>query len=290
MNSEVFEVLDPGLGATLQDGGRPGWRRFGVPRGGSMDDHGAAWANRLLDNAPDAPVVEWLLQGGKLRALRDAWIAVTGAAAAASVPPWRAVRFHRDDLLEFSPAHAGVWIYLAVEGGFSGPHKLGSAAVYARGGLGRPFTRGDVLRRAGGGPFALPGGVAGRIVDWHEQRRYESPPALRVWRGPQWREFRDDDRRRFFDQEWTVSNQSDRSGYRLTGQPLRVAEEQLVSEPVLEGSIQFATNGQPIVTMRDGPTVGGYPKLGLVDGADLSWLAQCRPGTRVRFQPAERGL
>ena len=57
----------------------------------------------------------------------------------------------------------------------------------------------------------------------------------------------------------------------------------MISEPVLPGSVQIPTDGQPIVTMCDGPTVGGYPKLGLVDGADLSWLAQCRPGLKVRF-------
>ena len=284
MSAEAFEVLDPGLGATLQDGGRPGWRRFGVPRGGAMDSHAAQWANRLLDNPRDAPVVELLLQGAKLKALRDGWTAVTGAAEAASVPAWRAVRLHQGEILQFSTADAGVWIYLAVDGGFDGPRKLGSVGVYARGQLGSPFGRGDILLRAAGAPFALPGGVAGRMVDWHEKRHYRTPPRLRVWPGPQWNFFNEDDRGLFFGQEWLVSAQSDRVGYRLSGRPLRPSEEQILSEPVLEGSIQVASDGQPIVTMRDGPTVGGYPTLGLVDGADLSWLAQCRPGVKVRFE------
>jgi allophanate hydrolase subunit 2 len=43
-------------------------------------------------------------------------------------------------------------------------------------------------------------------------------------------------------------------------------------------------NGQPIITMRDGPTIGGYAKLGLVDERDISWLAQVRPGRDTRFQ------
>ena len=81
-----------------------------------------------------------------------------------------------------------------------------------------------------------------------------------------------------------MSSQSDRVGYRLTGNPLKPSATQIISEPVLVGSIQIPANGLPIVTMRDGPTVGGYPKLGLVDAADLSWLAQCRPGTKVKFE------
>lgn len=284
MGPKVFEILEPGLGATLQDRGRPGWRRFGVPPSGAMDDHAAHWANRLLDNAPDAPVVEFLLQGAKLRALGETWIAVTGADADASVPTWRAVRTNEDDVLQFPASRSGIWVYLAVESGFEGPRWLGSASVYARGRLGRPAACGSVLCRATNACFELPRGVAGRVVDWHERRDYESPPPLRVWRAPQWDLFSETDRELFFAQEWAVSSQSDRVGYRLTGRALKPAAAPILSEPVLVGSIQIPPDGQPIVTMRDGPTVGGYPKLGLVEAADVSWLSQCRPGVKVRFQ------
>jgi biotin-dependent carboxylase-like uncharacterized protein len=283
MGPKVFEILEPGLGATLQDGGRPGWRRFGVPPSGAMDDHAAHWANRLLDNAPDVPVVEFLLQGAKLRALCESWIAVTGADADASVPTWRAVRTREDDVLQFPASRSGVWIYLAVESGFEGLRWLGSASVYARGRLGQPAASGGILCRTTGACFELPRGVAGRVVDWHERRNYASPPPLRVWRGPQWDVFSETDRECFFAQEWAVSSQSDRVGYRLTGRPLNPSTAPMLSEPVLVGSIQIPPDGQPIVTMRDGPTVGGYPKLGLLEAADVSWLAQCRPGVKVRF-------
>jgi biotin-dependent carboxylase-like uncharacterized protein len=284
MGPKVFEILEPGLGATLQDRGRPGWRRFGVPPSGAMDDHAAHWANRLLDNTPDAPVVEFLLQGAKLRSLGETWIAVTGADVGASVPTWRAVRTNEDDVLQFPASRSGVWVYLAVESGFEGPRWLGSASVYARGRLGQASASGHVLCRATGARFQLPRGVAGRVVDWHERRNYESPPPLRVWRAPQWDLFSETDRELFFAQEWAVSSQSDRVGYRLAGRPLKPSAAQILSEPVLVGSIQIPPDGQPIVTMRDGPTVGGYPKLCLVETADVSWLSQCRPGVKVRFQ------
>ena len=57
-----------------------------------------------------------------------------------------------------------------------------------------------------------------------------------------------------------------------------------ISEPIIPGTIQVPESGQPIITMRDGPTVGGYAKLGVVDERDISWLAQVRPGRDVRFQ------
>jgi antagonist of KipI len=37
--------------------------------------------------------------------------------------------------------------------------------------------------------------------------------------------------------------------------------------------------------MADGPTTGGYPKIGTVASADLPLLAQCVPNkSRIRFQ------
>ncbi|MBM4048905.1 MAG: biotin-dependent carboxyltransferase family protein [Planctomycetes bacterium] len=280
----ILEVIDPGLGMTFQDRGRPGWRRFGVPSSGAMDDHAAGWANRLLDNPPDAPVLELLLQGARLRVLNDAWLAVTGADADASVPTWRTVRVKAGDEVRFPHIRRGVWTYVAIEGGFDAPHVLGSASVCPRGRLGAPLTRGDVLRRRDTPGFHLPEHVAGRTIAWDERRDYNSPPPLRVWPGPQWDFFGEADRSAFFSREWTVAPQSDRVGYRLHGEPLKLRQVQILSEPVLVGSVQVPDNGQPIVTMRDGPTVGGYPKLGVLDPADVSWLAQCRPGQKVSFK------
>jgi biotin-dependent carboxylase-like uncharacterized protein len=250
-----------------------------------MDDHAAGWANRLLDNDSSASVLELLLQGAALVALTDLWIAITGADANANIPMWRTVHMRRDDEVRFPLNRSGVWTYIAVDGGIDAPRLLGSASVFARGGLGTPSRAGDLVSRTPGTRFPPMTAIAGRVVDWHERRNYDRPPSLRVWPGPQWEHFKPEERSRFFGQDWTVSSQSDRIGYRLSGDPLSRTELSMISEPVIVGSIQIPEGGLPIVTMRDGPTVGGYPKLGLVDPTDLSWLAQCRPGTRVRFCP-----
>ena len=287
MSIDVFRVLDPGLGAALQDQGRPGWRRFGVPTSGAMDDHAASWANRLLDNLPTAPVLELLLQGVRLEVLQDFWIAITGADADLNLPVWKTVQVKAGDVVEGPHNRSGVWIYIGVEGGFQARQLLGSASVYPRGNIGKPSSAGDILSRSAASSFHLNPGVAGRVAAWDERRRYDSPPPLRVWPGPQWTFLSEPGQRAFFSQEWTISSQSDRVGYRLTGAELRPREEQIISEPVCVGTIQLPPDGQPIVTMRDGPTVGGYPKIGLVDPIDLSWLTQCRPGQKVRFQTVQ---
>ena len=283
MPIEVFRVLEPGVGATIQDRGRAGWRRFGVPPSGAMDDHAAGWANRLLHNPPRAPVLELLMQGARLEALCNTWIVVAGADASATVPLWKNVRVRAGEIIEFPRNQAGLWIYLAVEGGFAAATWLGSASAYPRGNLGKALQRGDVLSRNTKVVFQLPASVAGCAVAWDERRTYDQPPPLHVWPGPQWNLFEPRERAAFFDQEWTVSAQSDRVGYRLEGTPLKLPPTQIISEPVCVGTIQVPASGLPIVTMRDGPTVGGYFKLGVLAPTEFSWLAQCRPGRKIRF-------
>ena len=205
-----------------------------------MDDHAAAWANRLVGNEVGAPVLEIVWGGAKMEVLQDGYVAITGAPAKASLPLWRAVPVKAGRAVEFAPGNSGVWVYVAF-----GSKDCGSA-------------------------------------QWAEVRDYLAPPAFRVWPGPQRRMFSD----AFFQREWIVTTQSNRVGYRLTGEPVKFEKCELLSEPVRVGTIQVPENGLPIVTMRDGPTVGGYPKLGMVDPVDLSWLTQCRPGQKIRFTVA----
>jgi len=285
MQAPILQILQTALGVSVQDRGRPGWRRFGVPWGGVMDAHAATWANRLVDNPAKAAVLEFLLQGGRVSFLADAWVALTGAGAEASIPLWRTVHMRKGDILELPRHCSGVWTYLAVEGGLAVADWLGSKSTYAPAGLGRILQPGDVLEREEARPFVLPSGVATRSTPALEQRQYAKPPVFRVWSAPQTAAFRAEDLLKFFSTSWTVSAQSNRVGYRLTGQPLQSVPLPW-SEPMRIGTIQIPDNGQPIVMMRDAPTLGGYPKLGVVDLADLDWLAQCCSGQNIRFMPA----
>jgi biotin-dependent carboxylase-like uncharacterized protein len=221
-------------------------------------------------------------RGARLNFLRDMWISITGAPTIPAA--WRATHVCRGEAVAFSHPGPGLWTYVAVEGGFNSPRWLGSASVYARGAMGRLLEPGDVLATCRETSFSLPAGVSGRVAPWTERRDYRRPPALRVWPAPQWELFSEAQREQLFSQEWSVSPQSDRSGYRLAGAPIQHQIGELLSEPVMVGTIQVPADGQPIVTMCDGPTLGGYAKIGMVDPADLAWLAQTQPGELVRFR------
>jgi biotin-dependent carboxylase-like uncharacterized protein len=250
-----------------------------------MDRHAAGWANRLVGNPEGAAVLEFLMQGAELRILADCRVAVTGADAGTEVEAWHAADLRAGDRISWRRARRGVWSYVAVAGGLEVPRFFGSASVDPRAGIGRVVVAGDVFRSAGS--VALDERTAGAWAWWEERRDYGEPPEIGVWPGPQWDEFSDEARTIFFETQWSVSSRSDRVGYRLDGGRVEPPGREMVSEPVRVGSIQVPPNGQPIVTMRDGPTVGGYPKIGWVEAASLDWLVQCGPGRKVKFSHAE---
>jgi biotin-dependent carboxylase-like uncharacterized protein len=315
----VLRILDPGLGVSLQDTGRQGFRRFGVPSSGTVDPVTATWANRLLDNPPDAPVLELCLQGQRLEALRDGWVAVCGGSHPRGQAPYRAFRVRAGESLNFGPGDSGVWTYLAVPGGFRAKAFLGSRSTNPRAGIGRTLRSGDLLLRNPAGDWHPPSGVAARGVSPDQWATDRDSSPLRVWPGPQWEQFDAESQRRLFETEWRVTSQCDRVGYRLqsdrdaqssTNRPttpsirhtlmppagpphtspgpqspggLAWTGGSLISEPVLTGSIQVPADGQPIVTLHDGPTLGGYPKIAWIDPRDLPRLVQRRSGQPVRF-------
>ncbi len=277
----LLEIESVGMGCAVQDQGRVGWKRFGVPPGGAMDHHAATWANRLVGNPESSAVLEFLMHGAVVRVLEDCRIAITGANAATEIESWHAADALAGDRIEWRPVRSGTWSYLSVAGGLQVSRHFGSASVDPRSGIGRAVSPGDRFSRLSPPPSA--NGTAGAWAWWEERRDYSNPPTLKVWPGPQWDWFDDEARTQLMETDWSVSSRSDRVGYRLDGARLRTPDREMTSEPVLVGSIQVPPGGQPIVTMRDGPTVGGYPKIGLVDAHSLDWLVQCR---NLKFEMA----
>lgn len=83
---------------------------------------------------------------------------------------------------------------------------------------------------------------------------------------------------------FTISKDSDRMGYRLTGKSLMQSSmDELPSSAVSFGTLQLLPDGQLIVLMAEHQTTGGYPRIAHVISADLSRLAQKAIGTSLRF-------
>ncbi len=285
----LFAVLDPGPFTTVQDSGRYGHQRYGIPVCGALDKFAYRVANMLVGNPETAAVLETTFAGPKMQALRDTVVAVTGANVPVLVNDrprarWAAFPLEKGDVVAVKLASAGVRAYLAVAGGFMVPDVMGSRSTYAAGALGglegRPVRKGDILPGRGG--FA--GCSAGLPRDlWPVLR---DRITLRVILGPQ-DDWFDEGLDCFFGSEYTVSPRSDRVGYRFEGPAIKLragVPVSIISEPNVPGAVQVPHDGKPIIVLRE-QTSSGYAKIATVISPDLDLVAQARPGDRVRFMP-----
>jgi biotin-dependent carboxylase-like uncharacterized protein len=271
---------------TIQDGGRRGWRRFGLAGAGAMDRMSLAVANALVGNRATEAALEFAYAGGDWTVEASSCrIAIGGGAFNVTIdgtplPSFTSAVVRRGQHLRIGGAAQRVWGYLAVAGGFEIPLEFGSRATHVRTGIGgyagRAFRAGDVLPlRADQAP-----NEPERLLD---DRPEETGPC-RLVLGPQDDYFDRESLTRLLNSDYQVTWQQDRMAYRLDGPGLNhVKGFNIITDGVMPGCIQVPGTGLPIVLMRDAGTVGGYPKVGTIIEADLGRLAQQRPGSTVRF-------
>ena len=280
-------VIDQGMAVAVQDAGRFGLRRFGVPVSGALDPVLLACANALVGNPPEAAGLE-LLVGGPVLAADKGSVAValagdvsaqriTADGASSPVKPWTATVLVSGEQLKIGPPHRGI-AYLAVSGGIRTAPMLGSRATYRRAGLGGFLEKGQSL------PCAEPGALhQGR--EW----RWEDGP-IRVLPGPQDDHFPPESLTALESETFKIGPASDRMGLRLSGKPLAHNGKgaEIPTDGVVPGVIQVPGDGQPIILLADGQTTGGYAKIATVIRADLPRLGHLRPGDAVRFRRVTR--
>ena len=285
-------VLDPGLLTTVQDLGRPGYQRVGIPPSGPLDRGAFVLANRLVGNPDGAAGLELTLRGPRLEVRRECVVAVTGAdmgvaVNGAAVATWTAVRLRPGDVVGFRMVTAGCRAYLAVAGGLALPPALGSRSTYLRGRLGgvegRALQKGDALPL--GSPARPLEALESRTVPEARRPAYGSEVECRVILGPQDDRFTADGVEAFLAGPYDVTPQADRMGYRLSGPRITHARgHDIISDGIPLGGIQVPGEGQPIVLLVDRQTTGGYTKIATVISVDIARLGQSRPGHRVRFR------
>ncbi|HEY7064414.1 MAG TPA: 5-oxoprolinase subunit PxpB [Chloroflexota bacterium] len=287
-----LDVLAPGLLTTVQDLGRAGYARYGVPTAGAMDELAARAANRLVGNADDAAVLEITLAGPTLSFEREALFAVTGADLSPrldgdAVPGWTACQAPAGGMLRFGKRQAGLRAYLAVAGGIHVPPVLGSAATYLRGEFGghegRALRAGERLAVGPTPPDAA--ALTGGALPPAARPPYSREPVVRVVLGPHAERFTAAGVDTLLGAAYTVSTAADRMGYRLEGPPLaRQEPADILSQGMALGGIQVPGDGQPIILLADHQTTGGYPLVATVIRADLPLVAQLAPGDTLRFR------
>ena len=283
-----LEVLDGGFLTTIQDAGRFGYRKYGVPVSGVMDERAYELANWLVNNSKDMPVIEMTLKGGTYRFNTAAVIAITGADMQPILNDKKirmnaSVEVGEGDILSFEYCQRGCRSYLAIRGKFEIHRVLGSYSTCLTGNFGgfegRELKKEDILS------WQVSEDEFSRNEAPNDQLPYySSKVSFRVIQGPEWNWLSDELQEKLLNTEFTISSESNRMGIRLKGQKILIKKKQMVSSPVVPGIIQLPENGQPIIIMKDGQAVGGYPRIAKVVEADLWRLGQVKTGDIVRLK------
>lgn len=292
MNALAIRVLSSQGQALIQDSGRPAARQHACPVGGAADIVGLRCAQLLASNPADAPALE--LTFGRLEfecvgAERSGPFTMGYAGDAHDCvingdlqPPWSTLTLRTGDHVSLVANHCGLRSYLSFAATWRDLDTwMGSVATLLavkRGGYqGRSLEAGDRLN------FESPRLCPARSLSWSAIPK--TSRRIAVLPGPQAASFCESDIQHFYRQSWRISANSDRRGIRLEGPPFNgPVTAELISEPVVPGAIQILPDGQPLILMQDGPTTGGYPKIGQLTQPALARLAQKVPGDLIRCE------
>ena len=277
--------------STIQDLGRRGFRRFGINPNGAMDVSAARLINILLGNTESEAVLEMHFPAPSLDFEEPAIIALGGADFGASldgksIENWRPVFVRKNQTLSFPNKITGNRAYLSIKGGFQIKKWLESASTNLTANIGGFAGRG--LRKDDRlffdpafqiSNFRFNFRISNTIIPF-----YSRLPTVRVIAGAEYDGLTTVGERNFLENNYTISRNSNRMGFRLEGEPLYLQNKfEMVSTAVGFGTIQLLPDGQMIILMADAQTSGGYPRIAHVISKDLPILAQLGANDKVNF-------
>jgi len=297
----TIDVVEPGTQSSIQDyPGRIGYWSIGVPPSGPMDDFGFRVANELVGNPANAAGLEITLSGPTLKFNLDTTIALTGAEMEADIDGnpihfWQSIHVRAGSVLRLQKIKvAGCRAYLAVLGGFDVPDYLGSKSTFGLGKFGghagRTLRHGDVLHvHRVAEPFAPLRTAPPTLVPKYHAHWY-----IGVLYGPHAAPdfFTEEFITTFFETDWKVHYNSNRSGIRLIGPKPGFARtdggdaglhpSNIHDTEYAIGTICF-TGDMPVILAKDGPSLGGFVCPATIAKAEFWKVGQLRPGDTIRF-------
>jgi biotin-dependent carboxylase-like uncharacterized protein len=274
-----------GFRATVQDRGRFGHLREGIPPSGPTDPIAFEAAQQLAGNNAETAAIEIVGGTFTFRCEDRRIVAVTGREVALRgrdlIPGWTATFARPGESYTVVSGDRSRFAYLAVSGGIATETILGSRSAYLPAGIGRPLRAGDLLLL---GIARLDVARAGRSAISPD---YDTGQ-IRAITGPHAQRFTDEAHSLFFRSDFRVEPASDRMGTRLSGPQIAAREGEILTCGVVAGAVQIPSGGAPIVLLAEHQATGGYPVIATVISADLGLVAQRLPGERLRFVRVDR--
>lgn len=292
MNDARLTVQFAGPLVTIQDGGRIGHMRHGVPASGPMDRVAFAAANAAIGNDMAGSAIEVSLGGLVLECTAGSVsMAIAGGNfsiehAGNPIDGWTVLTLNPGEKLSVRGGHSGSWAYLAFAGDLLANKWLGNAATHSVSGFG-----GGALRSGQDIEVDQATVREERLGDIERPDFLPADEQIRVVMGPQEQWFHEDAIDAFQNSEYELTDAFDRMGVRLAGAnlPLNGALS-IPSEPIIRGSVQVSGEGVPTVLLADHQTTGGYPKIATVISPDIDRLSQMRSNQSVSFDAVSPAL
>lgn len=282
-----FEVLNPSFFTTIQDKGRFGFGNIGVTSSGVMDEFAFYILNKLLLNDKESNVLEIAFSNLQLKARKDTQLAITGADCEFFIndikkDTWQSYNIKANDIIKIGKINQGTRVYLGVKGGFEIPKEFNSNSTTIKeklGGLnGNKLNKGDILDyKEYKTSFNIR--LKSQLIP-----KYEDELELRVVLSYQEEFFSKEEKENFFSNTYTITNDFNRMGCKLSGKAIVCDIDGIISEGISFGAIQIPSDGQPIILLKDRQTIGGYPKIASVLNIDCFKLAQCKPNSKIKFK------
>ncbi len=291
MSTPTIEIIEPGLLTSVQDKGRYGYQKYGVPVSGAMDEFSFRSANVLSGNAQNAAALEITAIPPDVRFLTDTWASLTGAELSPkldglTVPSWESFEIKAGSILNFGEMQNGLRSYLAIAGGIDVPLVMGSRSTYIKGGFGgyhgRILKTGDVIDCLDLDCTSVY--VKRKMSKEYEINNHEERNMIRVILGTQTQISDPEVTASLLRSTYIVSHQSDRMGYVLEGPEIAHKNgPDVISSGNQAGAIQVPGSGNPTILLADRGTTGGYKTIATVIKVDIGKLSQLSPGQPVNF-------
>ncbi len=282
----MLKVIKSGFYTTIQDAGRFGYRTYGIPVSGAMDSYSSQFANAILGNTNDAAVLEMTMTGPKLQFLEPTLIAISGAEMRPKlndslIKMNTSIAIEANAVLSFGRMDTGFRGYLAVKGGFMSNKVLGS----------RSMNKGITIENRVKDKDAL----GYQSFDGNQQClnanvKYNSEimedDILEAYKGPEFYALSTERQKQLLSTTFRVSKLNNRMAYQLEP-ALENDLEQILTAPVLPGTVQLTPSGQLIALMRDCQTTGGYPRVLQITEKAINILSQKTTGNTLKFRLKE---
>lgn len=277
----MLKVLKSGFFTSIQDLGRLGYRDMGVPISGAMDSHSVKKANLLLDNDPDAAILEITMTGPTLLFESPTYICLSGAYLSPTlnnkpIENYQVIKITKGDILSYGKLENGFRSYLAIKGGFRTTKVLGSRSQYF------PVTEHRCLKDRNEIDYeetvSFNPVISGIKMENHFDLDY-----LEVYKGPEFSILSDNQLASLFAKSFSVSKANNRMAYQLS-ELIEGHKKSMLTSGTLPGTVQLTPAGRLIILMKDGQTTGGYPRILQLSNASINVLAQKKSGDTFSFK------